>query len=117
MKQVCLKFNNIYLTVLSPVSIISLEAVRHPGLNIRPLAVVDPAIPDRLWIISSYQTSFIGLSLLPGVEAVSLPDNLSTGAVITDTGVQQTATGDSTVSPVPNTGITPVVVIDLKLGD
>ena len=53
-------------------------------------------------------------STLPGVEAVSLPDNLSTGAIITDTGVQQTATGDPTVRPVPNTGITPVVVIDLK---
>ena len=50
-----MKFNNIYLTVLSPVSMISLEAVRHPGLNIRPLAVVDPPVPDMSLIISSYR--------------------------------------------------------------
>ena len=75
--------------------------------------MVDPAIPDNIG--SHHHIRAVKLAALPGVEAVSLPDNLSTGAIITDTGVQQTATGEPTVSPVAYTGITPVVVIDLKL--
>ena len=55
------------------------------------------------------------LPAVPGVEAVHLPDDLSTVAVVGDAGVQEAGAGDPTVGSVPNVGITPVVIIDLNL--
>ena len=70
------------------------------------------------------------LPAVPGVEAVHLPDDLSTVAVVGDGGVQEARSagpavvelyedlpgaGDPTVGSVPNVGITPVVIIDLNL--
>ena len=55
------------------------------------------------------------LPAVPGVEAVHLPDDLSTVAVVGDARVQEAGAGDPTVGSVPNVGITPVVIIDLNL--